>query len=61
MERGFDRISCQITHFNRPDESEVTTAAAITGRLARQLPVTTPFMADFAVTGEFISSHVTVT
>ena len=60
VERGFDRIACQILHFNRSDETEVTTAAAIAGRLARQLPLVVPYTADFEVTGEFVSSHVTV-
>ena len=54
MERGLDRVECEIMHFNRPDETEVTTAAAIARRLARQVTLIVPFFADAKVYGESI-------
>ena len=54
MERGLERVTCQIVHFNRPDETEVTTAVALARRLSGQMPLTTPFLAAFDVTGESI-------
>ena len=65
VERGLERIECEIMHFHRSDETEVTSAAAIARRLARQFTLIIPFLADAEVSGEYICRscdyHVIIT
>ena len=51
------RIECEIIHFNRTDETEVTTARAIADRVASQTSLIVPFFADAEIRGESICSH----
>ncbi len=50
--RGLDRIECEIAHYNRPDETVVTTPTLIAERVRILLPLTLPFITDTAIRGE---------
>ncbi len=58
MERGLDRIECEIVHYNRPDQTVRTTPTLIAERLRILLPLTLPFIVDTTIRGEYRSCDV---
>ncbi len=59
IERGLERIECEIAHYDRADEREVTTPLRIAERLSTLVPLTIPFVADIMI-GRKIDCHVIV-